>query len=179
VPFFKWFTPVQGGFTPGDRAVQFHIPGLDVQTSVLICFEDIFPARAREYAKADTDFLVNLTNNGWFGESAAQWQHAATAIFRAVENGLPLIRSANNGLSCWVDARGRMRDIFRDASGRVYGPGHMTIEVPLPAAGQTRSPTFYNEHGDIFGSACVAAAALLLSLGLLQTRRLPVRQRRQ
>ena len=72
---------------------------------MLICFEDIFPHLAREYAEDDTDFLVNLTNNGWFGEGAAQWQHAAGALFRAVENGLPLIRCSNNGLTCWVDSR--------------------------------------------------------------------------
>ena len=63
-----------------------------MKTATLICFEDMFPFLARESADDDTDFLVNLTNNGWFGESAAQWQHAAGALFRAVENGLPLIR---------------------------------------------------------------------------------------
>jgi apolipoprotein N-acyltransferase len=92
LPFVKWFTPIEGGFTPGERAVPFVLTRPDVKTSPLICFEDIFPQTAREAADDDTDFLVNLTNNGWFGDSSAQWQHAAAAVFRAVENGLPLIR---------------------------------------------------------------------------------------
>ena len=51
---------------------------------------------------------VNLTNNGWFGEGSAQWQHAAGAVFRTVENGVLLIRCSNNGLTCWMDAHGRI-----------------------------------------------------------------------
>ena len=116
----------------------------DVKTSVLICFEDMFPHLAREYADDDTDFLVNLTNNGWFGESAAQWQHAAGALFRAVENGLPLIRCSNNGLTGWVDAHGRLRQVFRDDRGTIYGPGFLTAEIPLLGAGERRAPTFYH-----------------------------------
>ena len=137
-----------------------------MKTSVLICFEDIFPHLAREAVEEDTDFLVNLTNNGWFGESAAQWQHATSALFRAVENGLPLLRCSNNGLTCWVDAQGRRRQIFRDGGGSVYGPGFMTAEIPLLAPGEKHPPTFYHQHGDWFGWACVAVAATTLVLRL-------------
>lgn len=161
LPLFKWFTPVQGGFTRGERAIPFELDTLQVKTSVLICFEDTFPHLAREYVEPDTDFLVNLTNNGWFGEGAAQWQHAAAALFRAVENGRPLLRCANNGLTCWVDECGRMREIFRDAQGTIYGPGYMISEIPLLANGETRAGTFYNRHGDVFGWSCVAIAALM------------------
>jgi len=161
LPFVKWFTPIEGGFTPGNHTVPFVLTNRDVKTSVLICFEDIFPHLAREYAEDDTDFLVNLTNNGWFGESAAQWQHAAGALFRAVENGLPLIRCSNNGLTAWVDAHGRLRQVFRDDRGTVYGPGFMTAEIPLLAPGQKRAPTFYHQHGDWFGWACVVIAGVM------------------
>src|SRR5262249_25713520 len=104
LPFMRTFTGVTGDFTPGPGPVPFVLGDLKVKMSVLICFEDIFPHFTRAYVEEDTDFLLNLTNNGWFGESAAQWQHAANAVFRAVENGLPLVRCANNGLTCWVDA---------------------------------------------------------------------------
>ena len=162
MPFFKWFTPIESGFTSGDRAIPFLLPDLKVKTSVLICFEDIFPHLAREYAEDDTDFLVNITNNGWFGEGAAQWQHGTSALFRAVENGLPLIRCSNNGLTCWVDAHGRLRQLFRDPRGSEYGAGIMTAEIPLLDAGQRRPPTFYNQHGDWFGWGCVGLAALMV-----------------
>jgi len=170
LPFVKWFTPIEGGFTPGDIPVQFKLPDLHVKTSVLICFEDVFPHLAREYAEPDTDFLVNITNNGWFGESAAQWQHAVSALFRAVENGLPLLRCSNNGLTCWVDAHGRLREIFHDAAGTVYGPGFMTAEIPLREAGAVRSPTFYHQYGDAFGWSCVLLAGVMVGVRIVRRK---------
>jgi len=121
LPFMRFFTPIPGGFTAGDRAANFELTDLKVKTSPLICFEDIFPQLARDCAEEDTDFLVNMTNDGWFGEGAAQWQHASSALFRAVENRLPLLRCTNTGLTCWVDAQGRLRQICRDNRGAVYG----------------------------------------------------------
>jgi apolipoprotein N-acyltransferase len=162
LPFVKWFTPIEGGFTPGDRAVPFVLTQPRVKTSPLICFEDIFPQTAREAAEDDTDFLVNLTNNGWFGDSAAQWQHAAAAVFRTVENGLPLVRCSNNGLTGWVDAQGRLRQVFRDERGTIYGPGYLTAQIPLLSPGEKRVPTFYHEHGDVFGWACVGITGIML-----------------
>jgi len=159
LPFLKHLTPITGGFTPGDGPVPFHLDNLNVNVSVLICFEDIFPHLAREYVSDDTDFLVNLTNNGWFGEGAAQWQHAAAAIFRAIENGLPLVRCANNGVTCWADAHGRLK-WFESASNGIYGPGFMIVNVPVLAPGEKRAPTFYRLHGDRFGWGCVAFALL-------------------
>ena len=127
----------------------------------MICFEDTFPRLARQAARDDTDFLVNLTNDGWFGDSAEQWQHEQGAIFRAVENGIPLVRCANNGITCWIDANGRVREMFQDKTGGVYGTGTMTIELPL----SSHAPTFYNRHGDWFGWSCIVVA-----FGLLLTR---------
>jgi len=171
LPIFKFFTPIEGGFTPGDGPVPFDLTDLKVKTSPLICFEDVFPHLVREYADVDTDFLVNLTNNGWFGESAAQWQHATSALFRAIENGLPLVRCSNNGLTCWVDAHGRLRQIFRDSGGSVYGAGFMAAEVPLLGDGERRPPTFYHEHGDWFGWGCVGVAVVALFFKIARWRR--------
>jgi apolipoprotein N-acyltransferase len=168
LPFIKWFTPVQGSFTPGTRPVPFRMPDLGVQASVLICFEDVFPGLGRDSASPGTDFLVNLTNDGWFGRDSAQWQHAASAVFRAVENGLPLVRCTNTGLTCWYDGFGRLRQVFRDKQGTIYGEGWMTAEIPLPAAGAILPRTFYNEHGDWFGWGCVGIAGLALALALVR-----------
>jgi apolipoprotein N-acyltransferase len=190
LPFIKWFTPITGGFASGDRPVPFEldrraparlevqlgtnqagsetgVPGR-VKTSTLICFEDMFPELAREYVEDDTDFLVNLTNDGWFGDSAEQWQHMAGGVFRAVENGVPLVRCCNNGVTCWIDATGRVRDILKDQKGSVYGIGAMTIEVPL----QQHAPTFYNRHGDRFGWGCVILALALVARQIIGRRKL-------
>ena len=165
LPFLKDFTGVQGEFTPGKRPVPFLLPDLKVKTSVLICFEDIFPHLTREYVEEDTDFLLNLTNNGWFGESAAQWQHAASAVFRAVENGLPLVRCANNGLTCWVDPQGRMNEVYFPGTKDIYGVGCKIIRVPV-LAGQKRAPTLYRRYGDWFGWGCVGFSVLIVAARL-------------
>ncbi len=168
LPFLKYFTPIQGGFTPGTGPVEFDLENLGVKTGVLICFEDVFPQLGRSDVRPDTAFLVNITNDGWFGQSAAQWQHAVTALFRAVENGVPLIRCCNNGLTCWIDGRGRIRQVLRDAQHTVYGPGAMAAEIPVPLPGQAHSLTFYTRHGDWFGWGCVAAGALTLGFRLFK-----------
>jgi apolipoprotein N-acyltransferase len=192
LPFLKWFTPIEGGYAAGDQPVQFEInrwgetsgepfdrttniisigsrgrsPHQTIKTSPLICFEDMFPQTARHSVRGDTDFLVNLTNDGWFGEGAEQWQQAAAAVFRAVENGVPLVRCCNNGVTCWIDAHGQVRQIFKDKTGGIYGVGAMTFELPLPD--EKPAPTYYNRHGDLFGWSC---AVITISLLFQKTRR--------
>jgi len=175
LPFLKWFTPIQGGYTPGHLAAQFRLGSLEATASPLICFEDVFPQLGRSDAQTNTDFLVNLTNDGWFGQSAEQWQHAASSVFRAVENGLPLLRCANNGLTCWIGPEGSLSQtqIFRDSSGSVYGPGFFCIDLPLSAPGQHHTPTFYNGHGDLFGWTCAGIAGLVLFRALFGPGRRP------
>ncbi|PYM10037.1 MAG: apolipoprotein N-acyltransferase, partial [Verrucomicrobia bacterium] len=155
------------GDAPGRRS-QTAATGLDrsnatsaVRLSVLICFEDVVPGLARRSAGSDIDFLLNLTNDGWFGESAAQWQQAANAVFRAVENGLPLVRCTNNGLTCWIDSRGAIRGILSGEGKAVYAQGFMTAKIPIRPAGQKREPTFYHRHGDWFGWVCVALSVVV------------------
>ena len=166
LPFLKWFTPIDGGFTPGDRVVPFEMPDLGATTAVLICFEDVFPWCAREAAATNTQFLLNLTNDGWFGESAAQWQHAISGLFRTVENNIPLVRSCNNGLTCWIDERGRIRQMFRNEAGSPYAPGVMHFELPIRSAAEAGARTFYNRHGDLFGWSCFALTAVMVAMKL-------------
>ncbi|MBI4659169.1 MAG: apolipoprotein N-acyltransferase [Verrucomicrobia bacterium] len=160
LPIMKYFTPIGDGFKAGERPTRFSVPGLNVNTSVLICFEDTLPQWAREHVGPETDFLLNLTNNGWFGESAAQWQHAANAAFRAVENGLPLVRCTNNGLSCWIDASGGIHDVYYPGSPDIYRAGFKIVTVPIRRGGQHRRPTVYTRYGDWFGWGCLVLAAL-------------------
>ena len=157
LPFLKWFTPIEGGFTAGEKPGVFALENLSVRLAPLICFEDTFPASGRAAAAADDlDFIVNLTNDGWFGEGAEQRQHLANSVFRAVETGLPLLRSCNNGVTCWLDAHGRIQKVFADEHGSEYGPGAFTFELPLRPAGEKYAPTFYQKHGNVFAWLCVA-----------------------
>jgi len=163
LPFVKWFTPITGGYTPGHSAVEFDMDSLRITASPLICFEDMFPQVGRKAAARGADFLINLTNDGWFGDSAEQWQHETSASFRAVENGVPLVRCCNNGVTCWIDSHGRRRRIFRDDDGSVYGAGTLAFDLPL----EKHEPTFYMRHGDWFGWSCVAVA---MALGIRRWR---------
>jgi apolipoprotein N-acyltransferase len=174
LPVLRRLTPIVGGFAAGKGPVTFSLARPACQFSVLICFEDVFPWAARAAARGDVDVLLNLTNNGWFGESSAQWQHAASAVFRAVENGLPLVRCTNNGLTCWIDPAGRLMQVLGLEEGNIYAPGFMTAEVALPAKDDTRVPTWYRQHGDVFGWVCVGVAALVLGGARSGRRSAPV-----
>ena len=155
LPFMKYLSPIGGSFSAGTEAAQFALPGGKQTLAPLICFEDSFPHGGREHVSAGTDLLVNLTNDGWFGAGPEQWQHAANAVFRAVENGVPLVRCANNGLTCWIDPLGQVRQFYGQESGDIYGAGFVSFEVPL---GQPLGQTVYNRRGDLFGWGCLVAA---------------------
>jgi apolipoprotein N-acyltransferase len=158
LPIVKWLTPIPDSYQFGDSPELFPLEDFQISASPLICFEDLFPQTGRAAAGTGADFLVNLTNDGWFGQSAEQWQHEIGGIFRAVENGVPLLRCCNNGITCWVDAKGHEREIFNDQNNSVYGAGTMIFDLPL----QKHQPTFYTRHGDWFGWSCAGIALIFL-----------------
>lgn len=159
LPFLKMLTPIEGGFTPGTAPVEFVIPDLQIRAAVLICFEDTFARHVRRHVTPGTDLLVNITNDGWFGESSAHWQHAVNALFRSIENGLPLVRCTNNGLTCWIDRVGRLHlASMGPANGtNVHQAGFDILEIPVHQTGPTETAPrpFFHRHGDVFGWACV------------------------
>jgi apolipoprotein N-acyltransferase len=155
------------GIAAGQRSTALKIESPPAKFPALICFEDVFPHEVRARVDGETDFILNLTSDAWFGESAAQWQHAESAALRAVENGVPLVRCCNNGLTCWIDARGRMHDVYFDGSHNIYEAGYKLVEVPLGDK-LGRNPTFYNQHGDLFGWGCVAVVLALNAIFFIQ-----------
>jgi apolipoprotein N-acyltransferase len=96
----------QAEWTPGEKPVLF--PGGTGKFGCLVCFESIFPELARDDVRRGATWLVNVTNDEWFGLGAALYQHAAMAVFRAVENRVPLARCANTGLTVMIDPWGRI-----------------------------------------------------------------------
>jgi len=77
-----------------------------------------------------------------------------------VPNYYPLVRCCNNGVTCWIDAHGQVKQIFKDQTGGIYDAGAMTFELPL--SGEKSEPTFYHRHGDWFGWSSLAVTALLI-----------------
>ncbi|HQT63636.1 MAG: apolipoprotein N-acyltransferase [Acidocella sp. 20-57-95] len=163
VPFGEYtpaWIPVKitpgGGFTPGNGPKTLNIPGLP-PVGPLICYEAIFSGQIVDEAHRPA-WLVNVTDDAWFGDSAGPRQHFADARLRAVEEGLPLARDANSGISAMFDAFGRVTaSLGLNRSG--------VLVAPLPGA---LPPTLYSK----FGLAIPECLALLFVLaGLIFGRR--------
>ncbi|HOX46549.1 MAG TPA: apolipoprotein N-acyltransferase [Myxococcota bacterium] len=103
--FYEWL-PEAGSLTRGDRVAV--LPFGRFRLGVMVCYEDILLAFSRELANQRPNVLINVTNDAWFGKTAEPYLHLALAIFRTVESRLPLIRSTNTGVSCFVDPVGRV-----------------------------------------------------------------------
>ncbi|KAA5602597.1 apolipoprotein N-acyltransferase [Blastochloris sulfoviridis] len=104
-------TRVQGGFSAGTRRRALEVPGAP-PTLPLICFEIVFPGAPAADLPKDAPrpgWMLNLTNDGWFGDTSGPHQHLAQARLRAIEEGMPVVRAANTGISGVVDPLGRMR----------------------------------------------------------------------
>ncbi len=139
--------------------------GLSAVWGPLICYEDIFPDLARHSALGGATVLVVLTNNGWFGEGGAAYQHAAHSVLRAVETRRPVLRCGNAGWSGWIDEFGIVRAAVTDERGSIYFRGTRTIEVTCDARWVDRN-SFYTEHGDWF--VLVAVALAMFSVAVLK-----------
>src|SRR6202012_4795532 len=106
---FVQLTRVQGGFIPGLRRRTMEIPNAP-RVLPLICYEAIFPGTVADHDGGNGDrpgWIVNVTNDGWFGISTGPYQHLQQARVRAIEQGLPLVRAANTGISAVIDPVGR------------------------------------------------------------------------
>ena len=124
--FLKTIVPI-GEITAGKEHTVFDTPA---QFSVLICFEDLFPALSSRCIKAGARFLVNITNDAWYKKTPAAYQHLAASVFRAVENRVFLIRAANTGISAFISPEGKIISSVKDKLGtEIFVTGHATQAV--------------------------------------------------
>ncbi|MDB4906301.1 MAG: Apolipoprotein N-acyltransferase [Gemmatimonadetes bacterium] len=163
VPFFnpRWFTFLGryfGGYGRGGEPVLFHAG--DVKFGVLICYESIFPRVSREYKREGANLLVNITNDAWFGRSLAPWQHLAHLRMRAIENRLPVARSANTGISGWIDPLGRVR-----AATDIFVPAAQTYDVET-----TDAVSPYVRFGDWVSLLSVIGTVAIVAMGFRKNR---------
>jgi apolipoprotein N-acyltransferase len=144
---------VVGDFGVGEEYTVFSTP--KGKFSVAICFEIIFGDLVRRFFKNGAEFMVNITNDAWFGKSAASYQHMSMVTFRAVENRVWIVRAANTGISGFVEPAGRIAqatEIFEDATST------STIHP-------SRKKTFYTEFGDLFSLICYIICIFTLTKG--------------
>ena len=149
-PFLKKFAFRAGDFSAGKRFTVFQHP--KGRFSTLICFESIFPELARQFALQGAQFLVNITNDAWFGRTSGPYQHAEIAVFRAIENRIAIARCANTGVSMFIDPYGRVSGATPIFTSRI-----LVDTLPL-----RREETFFTRHGNLFSKVCVALSGIAL-----------------
>jgi apolipoprotein N-acyltransferase len=158
--FASKLTREVGDFLPGTERQPISIDG--ERLGIFICYEAVFPNDVRQFANNGAQVFVNISNDGWFGDTAAPVQHLNMARMRAMENHRWLLRDTNTGITAVIDPYGRMVMSARRGV-------QTDIDVPYTLESQT---TFYTRHGDWFAYAC-AIITLALLLGILRRNRLP------
>jgi len=157
------FTPIEVDFGRGAGSTLLPING-ESSFSVLICFEDTVAPLAVNAVRAGARWLVNQTNDAWFDPSAESEQHLAHAVFRCVENRVPMARSCNTGVTCFIDAYGTVK-----RSLAVRTPGFTASQIHPRAA--DAEFTFYTRYGDLFARVCLLIGAA--ACYTLRTPRIP------
>jgi apolipoprotein N-acyltransferase len=131
-----------------------------INFGVAICYEVIFPNLVRQFAANGAEFLVTVTNDAWFGASSAASQHFSMVVFRSVENHLAFARSANTGISGFIDP-----------FGHIVEATPIFTEQAVKAKMQVWRPhTFYSRYGDVFAYGCAIICALLFLFGIFRTK---------
>ena len=166
IPFERYLNwlrdliPIEiGDFSRGTEFTIFSLQEKPVKFGVLICFEDIFPGLVRRFVKKGSRIIVNITNDAWFMKTSAPYQHAQASVFRAIENRVNVIRSANTGLSCFITPEGEITKRVEQYGEPIFIAGFETESIFTP--NQYRE-TPYTRFGDIF-----AFLSIFISIGYL------------
>ncbi len=169
LPFLRFFRPEVMGpdLTPGKLRQLFDLPGAapstkaqgrEMKFGVTICYEDSVADLFSKFVADGAEFMVNITNDGWFRNSTELDEHLAVCTFRAVENRVPIARCANTGISALIAPDGRITQ-------RIVLPDGRYREVAGTLIGNlsmTQLKSFYTAHGDLFAWACTAGLAGLI-----------------
>ena len=165
-PYERWFPPVKrlvekfGGssFVPGKRPVIFNIDELSFGT--LICYEGIFFKLCRKYRSLGVDFLVNITNDGWTNNYNGHYQHYSASIFRAIENGIWLLRCGNTGVTAVINPKGKVINSLP-----ILKKNYMIGEIDT----SQNVKTIYSIFGDIILYIAMLFITFLFSLHLFNS----------
>jgi len=169
VPFKRWLsfagglTKEVGDFSRGVSREPLQAGGQKL--GVFICYESIFPDEVRQLAKHGAQVFVNISNDGWYGDSGAYAQHLKQARMRAIENDRWLLRDTNTGVTASIDPYGRVvRSVPRKVRTALVAPYALTAET-----------TFYTRHGDWLAYACaiISMGAIVVSLTLVKGKFTP------
>lgn len=158
--FLPWpsrFVSNSANFISGKEYTIFNLN--DIKFGITICWENIFPDHFRKFVKQGANFMINITNEAWFGETAAPYQFLMINVFRAVENRVSIVRSAYTGISSFIDPHGRIIGRIKDNNKDTFVEGYLTKEIPL-----SKGKAFYTIYGDIFAYINLIMAGVLLAI---------------
>jgi apolipoprotein N-acyltransferase len=158
--FAKKLTKEVGDFVPGSERIV--IPVHSYKLGIFICYESIFPNEVGVFARDGAGLLVNISNDGWFGDTGAPYQHLRMARLRAIENNRWVVRSTNTGISASIDPFGRVVKQLRP---------HVRVGLDVPY-GVVTSTTFYTRNGDWFAWLCMAVTCAIIAFRAFSKRSL-------
>jgi apolipoprotein N-acyltransferase len=150
LPFIEKLVAGVGDFTAGTAGQVIPMDG--TQLGVQICYEIIFPDICRRMVKNGADLIINITNDAWYGRTSAPYQHFSMTVLRAVENRRSLVRSANTGISGFIDPSGRIRETT----------GLFVEAAPVYRVPVFTGRTLYNRTGDLFAKCCVILLLIVI-----------------
>jgi apolipoprotein N-acyltransferase len=160
IPFMRRVKALVGDITPGTSVTLCEAAGAKLGT--LICFEATRPDLARRMRRDGASALVQLSNEAWFGPTSAPRQMLASAVFRAVENNVDLIRATNSGVSARVDRYGNVR-----GETPMFETATRTWKINTEEEARSEGLTFYTRHGDVFVVICAVLSSVLFLVGLI------------
>jgi apolipoprotein N-acyltransferase len=160
LPGAKQVKAIVGGFAAGNRYIL--MPVGTVHAGVFICIESAYPWIPRTFTTKGADLLINISNDGYLGPTPVMRQHLANTIFRAVENGRPLLRVTNTGISAYITPRG---DVLDSTNGFQTALRTWTIST------SANEETFYVRHGDLFVAICGVVSFLLVVLSFIRFKK--------
>jgi apolipoprotein N-acyltransferase len=171
IPYEDLFSWPQFIIPDGKRS--FHIAGeeyalfnvYDAKIGVVICWESVFPRLVSKFVQNGANLIVNITNEAWFGETAAPYQLLTKCVFRAVENRVSLARAANTGISCFIDPFGRITGRVQKDGKDIFVAGYLTQEITV-----SKERTFYTEYGDVFVYLCILVSCLIAIMSFFKSR---------
>ena len=129
-----------------------------IKFSAVICFESIFSDLVRNFCIKGAEFLIVITNDAWFGRSTAPYQHAQIAVFRAIENRIPIARCANTGVSMFIDQMGRITK-----QSKIFTESILVDKIFL-----RNKETFYTRYGEFFSYIITTIGTILMLFSIIR-----------
>jgi apolipoprotein N-acyltransferase len=147
-----------GDYKAGDKVVV--LPAGEHRIGAFICYESVFPNFVREFAANGAELLVNISNDSWFGKTAARLQHLNIVRMRAAENRRWILRSTNDGITATIDPAGRLLGTLPNYTESASQTGYSYI----------KETTFYTRHGDWFAIVCAVSAIGMVAWSVWRKR---------